>query len=206
MRDQFNERANQWDSTPWKIDLNEKIYQYIKEKVSFDSSAHLVDMGGGTGALALKFLDEVSTITVVDTSKGMLDVLRGKIEDNNLENVNIIENEIVEGVLENGSVDLLISAMTLHHVEDVFQQLDDMKHALSDGGKLAIIDLIEESGDFHPEGLEYVHNGFIKEDILEMFAFCGFSNIKFKVIYTIQKEVADGRMKNFPVFIVTAEK
>ena len=206
MRDNFKDRANKWDDNPVSQLLSKSGYEYIKSNILFSKDSKLIDLGGGTGALALNFLDDVADITVVDTSKAMLDVLKEKIELNGLTNVNTIEGELVEGTVANDSVDLVVSSMALHHIEDVYKQLEDIYTALSDGGQIAIIDLLEESGDFHPEGLDYVHNGFAKEDILDILEFSKFINVRFKVFEHVEKMGSKGKLKDYPVFIVTAEK
>lgn len=206
MRDGFKDRANQWDDNPKRQSFTENSYNYIIDKLDIPKETKMVDLGGGTGLLTLKFLDDVSEITVVDTSSSMVEVLKEKIELNSLDNINIIQQELVDGVIEKESVDLVISSMTLHHVEDIYLQLEDVYNILSDGGKIAFIDLIEESGDFHSEGADYIHTGFSKLDILELLEFTKFINVKFKVFESFDKEGRKGTMKNFPVFIVTAEK
>ena len=80
MKDQFIDKAKDWDKTPWKQTLAQDAYNAIISKIKISSHTRLIDLGRGTGLLALKFKNNVSKITIVDTLKGMLDVLRRKLK------------------------------------------------------------------------------------------------------------------------------
>ncbi len=206
MTDNYKEKANLWDEKPWKQELATKIYNYAKENLNLSKETKLVDLGGGTGLLALKFLEDVASISVVDTSKSMLDVLRQKIEKNNLEEVNAIEQLFVDGLFERGSIDLVISSLTFHHIEDIYLQVEDIYKALSENGEILIVDLVQDSDDFHTEGQSYIHAGFEKIDIVELLEFNKFKNIKYGIIENVERMGAKGKMKNFALFVATAKK
>ena len=90
MTDQYTARAGEWDEVPWKIELAQDAYTAICARVKIRPEARLIDFGGGTGLLTLKFIPRVSKITVVDTSAAMLGVLREKIEIQKLPNIEIV--------------------------------------------------------------------------------------------------------------------
>ncbi|NIV32583.1 MAG: methyltransferase domain-containing protein, partial [Anaerolineae bacterium] len=57
--------------------------------------------------------------------------------------------------------DLIVSAMALHHVEDTERLLQRFHQHLSPGGGIALADLDQEDGSFHPPEVEGVfHDGF----------------------------------------------
>jgi len=206
MKDEYKERANVWDDNPWKQKFTEKIYQFILKNIVVSNKTRLLDLGGGTGLLALKFTNNVKDITVVDTSKGMLDVLKNKIKINNLKNVKIINDELLENVLPFNSVDLVISAMALHHIKDIKEQFKVIYNILSQDGNMAFVDLVAEDGGFHTEGSDYIHNGFEEKSLINMLKSCNFKDIKLQEIEVVEKINAFGKLKKYPLFIVIASK
>ena len=206
MADQFKDKAMDWDHIPWKQRLAQDAYNAITSKIIISSETKLVDLGGGTGLLTLKFINDVSEIIIVDTSEGMLDVLRKKIQTQNLDNVKIINRVLSSGVLPDNSCELIISMMTLHHIDDLSSLFKCFYEILVSGGNVAFVDLKKEDGDFHPEGVEYVYNGFEREDLQIPLKEAGFKNINFDEVAVISKESSTGLVKEYPIWLLTASK
>ncbi len=78
-----------------------------------------MDFGCGTGLLTLNIQPHVRSVTGVDNSPGMIDVLERKIGDSGLDNVRVLCVDIEKGERLAGSYDLVTSAMTLHHIRDI---------------------------------------------------------------------------------------
>jgi len=206
MTDQYEKKAKEWDEVPWKMGLAEETFNAIRFKINISPDAHLVDLGGGTGLLTLKFLDSVSQITVVDTSRAMLAVLREKIKVAGLTNVNIIEETLDAGTLPPASCDVIISMLTLHHVEYVADVFQEFQAALVPGGKIALVDLVTEEGDFHPADAQYVHKGFDPQILETLLENTGFENIETDIFASVTRELDSGGTKAFPLFLISAEK
>ena len=156
--------------------------------------------------MALKFINDVARITVIDTSEGMLDMLRQKIREQKLEKVEIIDRTLTTGILPENSCELIISMMTMHHIEDLSSLFKCFYEILVPGGNIAIVDLAKENGDFHPEGVEYVHNGFEKESLQLPLENEGFRNIEFSNMTKVSKESSKGELKKYPIGLVVAAK
>ncbi len=206
MKDQFKNKAKNWDETPWKQNLAQDAYNAISSKINISSNTRLIDLGGGTGLLTLKFKDDVSKITIVDTSKGMLDVLRQKIKARKISNVEILNGILSPGVLPKNSSELIISMMTLHHIEDLHTIFKCFYEILVLGGSIALVDLAKEDGDFHADDADYVYDGFEKEDLKLPLEKAGFKNIGIAEISTVTKESTSGLIKEYPILLVTASK
>jgi hypothetical protein len=73
------------------------------------------------------------------------------------------------------------------------------------GGFLVIADLYPEDGSFHGDGFE-VHNGFDPEELKDMLLKVGFRNVVFEFCYSMQRILADGTSKTFPIFLIVASK
>ena len=87
------------------------------------------------------------------------------------DNVTIVCQDITNRPLD-VKVDLVMSAMAMHHVEDTAQLVESFKEHLNPGGMLALADLDAEDGSFHPPDVEGVfHHGF-KRDAVDALLFC----------------------------------
>lgn len=206
MTDQYEHKAKDWDEVPWKMELAKETLNTICAQVDIPPDAHLVDLGGGTGLLTLKFLNKVSRITVVDTSQAMLAVLREKIEAYQLTNVEIVEEALSTGTIPPAGCDVIISMLTLHHVEYVADLFQEFHTALAPGGKIALVDLVTEEGDFHPADAQYVHDGFDPQILETLLESTGFTNITTDIFTSITREVNSGGTQTFPLFLIAAER
>ncbi|MCP4295244.1 MAG: class I SAM-dependent methyltransferase [Proteobacteria bacterium] len=166
----------------------------------------LMDLGGGTGLLALKFKNQLSKITVVDTSEAMLDVLRAKIKQQQITNVEIFDKNLVPGAFPEGSFDLVISMLTLHHVQDLDLLFETFSAMLTRHGHIALVDLAKEEGDFHQGYAEYVYNGFEPETLKEPLKKAGFRDIKIDEKFSVTREFPDGSNKEYPLLMITASR
>lgn len=206
MRDQFSEKAGEWDKVPWKRDLAEQAYLKIREEMAINREWTLADIGGGTGLFTLKFLNDVKNLVVIDTSESMLAILREKIGHFSLEGISIVDSEYDGETFPGESVGLFISMMTLHHIPDLPKLFKDVRKALAPHGKIAFIDLKKEPGDFHNEGVEYFHKGFEEEEIRDMLKEAGFSSISVRPEFSVTKESRYGIKKDYPILLVIASK
>lgn len=206
MSDQFQEKAKTWDTVPWKIKLAESVSKLIKKNKNINSESHLVDIGGGTGLLTLKFKNDVQKITVIDSSKSMLDVLRDKLVINGLSNIDIIEGFFTSKTFPDDSIDIFISMLTLHHIPNIEGFLSAIYRALKPGGSFIFIDLETEAGDFHMDGVEYAHNGFDPHEIMLQLTSSGFSQIRVTPSFSITKKSKYGLEKNYPVLFMEGSK
>jgi len=148
----------------------------------------------------------VSRISVVDTSQAMLAVLREKIKAYQLTNVEIVEEALSTGTLAPESCDVIISMLTLHHIDYVADLFQEFRAALVHGGKIALVDLVTEDGDFHPADAQYVHDGFDPQILETLLESTGFENITVDIFTSITREIDTGGIKKFPLFLVAAEK
>lgn len=159
----FNEVANEWDSEG-KVKLMQKLAAGAKNVLNLQGKLDIMDFGTGTGLFGLEFKDNIKTLTGVDVSDGMLKVFDEKTADfDNIKSLNIdLENKDLDQ-----KFDLIISSMAFHHLTDPKAVLIKLKKNLNPNGKIAIVDLDEEDGTFHPdnEGMGVKHFGFSLEEL-----------------------------------------
>lgn len=199
MADLFEEKAKDWDANERRTNLSRAIGNTILEQVALNERMTVMDFGAGTGLVSGAIAPRVRRIVAVDTSQAMLEKLAAKPELQG--KVDIFCRDITESPLED-RFDLVVSAMTLHHVKDIPALFQTFAQHLNTGGTVALADLDKEDGSFHPQGTEGVfHSGFDRDELRRTMQNNGFEKVEFVTAHTINGDRGD-----FPVFLVTARK
>lgn len=202
----FNEAASSWDEEPRRVRLASEVAECVKKEVAVTGEMTVLDYGCGTGLVTLCLQPLVRSITGADLSDGMLEIFRGKIEARGLTNVKAVLLDPDRETFPAESFDLVVSSMTLHHVEDAARLLADFYRVLHPGGQLAVADLDAEDGSFHGHGLSAAHSGFDRERMRGMLEESGFREIREVTAATIEKPDARDIIRTYTVFLMTARK
>lgn len=197
----FDELAKNWDEKPLRVENARRIGQGIIDNIPVDKNWRVLDFGTGTGLLTFYIQPYVKEIDAIDNSKGMLEVLQEKARKVGVSNINPVFKDLEKDELGDEEYDLVVSSMTLHHIEDVESLLWKLKKSLKEGGYIAIADLEEEEGDFHSDNEGVYHFGFSKEKMKEYYEKIGFKDIKIFTVNIINKN-----NKEYPVFLAIGRK
>lgn len=198
MQDHFIHKAQNWDKGDVQVNNAHTIAQEIAKKIDLKNTMEVIDFGVGTGLLGFEIAKKVKKVYGVDTSVSMLEKLKEKNSDKL--SIEAINQDIIKNPLQK-SFDGLVSSMTLHHVEDLKAFFETIYKNLNGGGFIAIADLEEEDGTFHTDNGDVHHFGFSQEQLSVIITACGFKNIAFENINTINKSHRD-----FGIFLLTATK
>ena len=202
----FNEAASSWDEEPRRVRLAFDVAEAVKREVVVRSAMDVLDYGCGTGLVTLFLQPLVRSITGADTSDGMLEILRGKVAGHGLTNVKTVLLDPDRESFPAESSDLLLSSMTMHHVDDPGMLLKDFYRMLRPGGVLAVADLDAEDGSFHGHSLSAAHSGFDRDRMRAMLEGAGFRETRAVTAATVEKPDARGVVRTYTVFLMTAKK
>lgn len=202
----FDDAAACWDDEPRRVRLATEVADTVKREVALDRTMDVLDFGCGTGLVTLAIQPLVRSITGADSSAGMLNKLRGKVAALGLENVATVLIGPERDALPRERFNLLISSMTLHHVEDVAAVLQDFYRALVPGGVVAVADLDAEDGSFHRHDISASHYGFDRGRMRAMLEEAGFHGVQDVTAAKIEKKADNGSMQTYSVFLVMARK
>lgn len=199
MTDIFKERSKDYDANDMIKQLSSAIGSCIVENVELNSKMHVLDFGAGTGLISSQIAPYVEKITAVDISQSMLDKLIEK--QGSTDNVQTLCQDItIEPIGK--QYDLIMSAMAMHHVENTDNLVKRFSDHLKPGAKIALADLDEEDGSFHPKGMEDVyHDGFERSEFQATLEKHGFKDINFETAHTI-----NGETRPYPIFLALATK
>jgi len=199
MSDQFAEKAEDWDTGPIPTQISEGVARALDRRVRLSRDMIVMDFGAGTGLLCKHVAPQVERVLAVDISPSMLARLADKVELR--DRVETVCQDILATPLDR-RVDLVVSAMAMHHVEDTRALVRTLYDHLVDGGRIALADLDREDGTFHPPGTEGVfHAGFDRDALAKQMVEVGFSDVAFTTACEVDRE---GR--RYPVFLATATR
>jgi predicted TPR repeat methyltransferase len=202
----FDEKAKVWDNDPKKVERAKILAKKIAEFAKGKNLKKAFEFGCGTGLLSFCLKDSFTEITLADTSKGMLKILKEKMEVSGIKHFkSLLLSE--ENHFESENYDIIYSLMTLHHVHDLEEVFERFNTMIKAHGFLCIADLDKEDGDFHSatDSL-HVHHGFEKVWLTKELSTNGFKVIHYEIFHTISKEMDNGSTKIFPLFLMIAQK
>lgn len=126
------------------------IEETIKQ-ISIQESAVIADIGCGTGYYTLpisKILN--SKVYAIDTSQIMLDELKRRADEKNINNIEYIYSMGDTLDIANESVDLVLICTVLHEIKDKKNFLLEAKRVLNNKGRLCIIEWQKEKRTLGP--------------------------------------------------------
>jgi tRNA (cmo5U34)-methyltransferase len=200
----FDEAARSWDNNPMHWERSEAIANKIRQKIDLKPEMMALEFGAGTGILSFLLKDSLKEIILMDNSSEMVKVMEEKASNEKVSNLKPLCFDLEKSEYNN-TFDFIYSQMALHHVADVPAILKKFYRMLNTGGNLAIADLNSEDGTFH--SFEFNgHFGFDEEKLSGVLEKIGYKNIKHELCYIIKKQTDLKEIKEYPVFIITAEK
>jgi tRNA (cmo5U34)-methyltransferase len=107
----------------------------------------VLELGSGTGNLSVRLADAfpLARLTLVDASSEMIDFVRSRIEASSPRasgRTNYVAARFEELDLPLRSFDLVVSSISLHHVEDKASLYRRLRTLMTDGGRFCFADQI----------------------------------------------------------------
>ena len=182
----FDEEAQDWD-TPESQERARNIASVISSEVPLSNQMSAFEYGCGTGQLSFELRKKIGPITLADTSTGMLEVLREKIQTRSANDMKPVKLDLTRDPLPGKRFDLVYTMMTLHHIPDTRLILKQFYKLLNPGGYLCVADLDKEDGSFHGHDVNDVHKGFDRKQLARLAEELGFTKIKFSTAYEMEQ-------------------
>lgn len=201
----FEKEAPTWDEAPQRKVLTSAITNALFDAIHLTKNQLALDYGAGTGLITLEIAKKIKHILAMDSSEGMLGVLKEKIQHFNVPNISTELLDLEKETL-NKTFDVIFSSMTMHHIKDPLKLIKVFIDALNPGGIIAISDLDAESGHFHADNNGVKHFGFDRAIWEKKFLELGLINVQSQTAYSFQKEIPNGTKETFSVFLIWGQR
>ena len=197
-KNHFDEMAKDWDGDSLRFRVAEGIAGAIRKHAGL-GGGKVLDFGCGTGLVSFMIADQVEEIIGLDSSSGMVSEFNKKAQEYNFPaSAALFDPEQEEFPVQ--GVDAIVSGMVFHHIENIPRLLGQLFHTVKPGGTIAIADLDEEDGTFHPPEMEGIfHKGFSRAQMITWMNQAGFDSSRVFDALTIEK---DGNL--FSLFLAVA--
>lgn len=112
------------------------------------AGAVVADLGAGGGYFTFKLaaaVGDAGRVYAVDVDDDMIRYLQERVTEESIRNVEVIRGEFHDPLLPDGSIDLLFSSNTFHHIEDRPGYFARVRSDLAPNGRVAILELNDYS-------------------------------------------------------------
>lgn len=199
--ERFDQAAPTWDAETRRVLLARDVTDAIARRCGLPAELDVLDFGCGTGLVSLGLRPLVRSVTGVDTSRGMLDVLERKLLEQKVDGVRTVFLPPDAPLSLPDRFDLAVSSMTLHHVDELAPLFARFRDHLRPGGRVALADLDAEDGTFHDDSRGVVHLGFDRNEIAALLAGAGFVDVALETATVTRKGE-----RSYPVFLATGRR
>lgn len=170
----FSRTAGAWDAI--RDDLFGDVFHLTGLLAALNPEATVADLGCGTGRTTAALAPFVRHVTAVDASPEMLAAARERLEG--CGNVELREGALEAVPLDDGSVDLAVLVLVLHHASDPSGILEEARRVVRPGGTLLVIDMQAHDRDEYRAQMGHVWLGFSESDISRRLSRAGFTEAR----------------------------
>ena len=171
----FEAVAQDWDTM-----RNDFFPVAVREKaiaqMDIKDQLAVADVGAGSGFITEGLVHLPITITAIDESEAMLQVMQQKFQQHS--NVQYVVGESENLQVTENHFDYALANMYLHHVERPAIAIAELYRTLKSGGKLIITDLDKHDFKFLVEEQNDRWMGFERSDIIQWFEQAGFKDVQ----------------------------
>ena len=201
----FNNQSLSWDNEK-RVKRAKVIADEIAASVELRANFYAMEFGCGTGLISFNLHNKLKAITCIDTSLGMIDIVKAKIQQQQVTNIKPYLCNINEDDQFKSEYDLIYTSMALHHIADIETILTNLYKLLKQEGYLCIVDLDEDDGSFHKLEEDFTgHHGFNQQELKKVLEKIGYHEVKSHTFYHDVKPIDDIAVK-YSLFIMVGRK
>ncbi|VAW26766.1 hypothetical protein MNBD_BACTEROID06-1485 [hydrothermal vent metagenome] len=201
----FDKKAADWDKNHDHATRANKLAGYLAEQIDLTKVKKAMEYGSGTGLLSFALKNKIPSIELMDSSIEMTKAAQRKVEEQGIKSLHPVQYDIMTQELPTARYDLIFILQTLHHIDDTALFVQKSTQLLNPKGYLVIIDLVKEDGSFHEDEF-HGHKGFVQTELEQKLKDSGLTPTHYGICHIIEKELEDGTIKEYPLFMMVGRK
>lgn len=113
----FKGRSKDWDNDS-RLERSKKVAEKIDEIIGNEKYNSIMEYGCATGLIGLNLCDKFKKVTLMDSEKEMVEIVREKVRKYDKNNIFPIQIDLVNEAYKGDKFDLIYTSLTLHHIPD----------------------------------------------------------------------------------------
>lgn len=203
-----------------RSDMSRRFFDRVGEQwdglreESFGSSFHLeafitllphawavADIGTGTGYLLPTLARHFRCVIGVDPVDRMLETARRRVKHDGMCNVELRRGELAQLPIADGSVDLALAVLVLHHVPTPRDALLELHRIVRGAGRVLIVEQTAHENESFRQRMQDRWWGFEPDEFAGLLGRAGFDTVETRELATVE------RAEDAPhLFVVTGRK
>jgi ArsR family transcriptional regulator len=192
----FASASGQWDHLRTEL-FGDRFHLHALLAL-LEPSLEVGDLGCGTGQVSELIAPHVAKVVAVDGSTDMVQAARKRLKG--LHQVDVRRGDMEALPIDDGQLDVAITALVLHHVPEPARALAEMHRTLKSGGRALIVDMLPHDRVEYQQQMGHVWLGFSEKSVRKMLDTAGFEGATF---YPLP---ADEAARGPALFVATARK
>jgi ArsR family transcriptional regulator len=139
-----------------------------------------LDLGTGTGTLALELAAAGMRVVAVDHSKAMLDAAQRKLEGSEAR-IELRQGDATALPLADAEVDLAFAHLVLQYLPAPGRALAELARVVRPGGAVVVVDFVQHDREWMRQELGVVWMGFAPEEVAGWLREAGFADVRLEV-------------------------
>jgi SAM-dependent methyltransferase len=170
----FSSAAGRWDKL--RRELFGERFDLLGLLALLEPDWCVGDLGCGTGQLAGVLAPYVRRVVAIESSAAMLEAARARLIDS--ANVELHRGDLQALPLDDGTLDVALLYLVLHHVPEPGAVLAEAARALKPGGRILLVDMQRHERREYQQQMGHVWLGFEPEQLSRWLAEAGFSDVR----------------------------
>lgn len=127
----------------------------------------IMDIGAGSGYFSIKLAEKGAHVIAADVNDEFQDILKKRIEDNNLANIELRKIPYDSPNLEANETDMVLIVNTYHHIENRSDYFSKVKQGIKPDGELVVIDFFKKEIPVGPPSNHKIDLETVKKELTE---------------------------------------
>lgn len=160
--------------------------------------ARILDIGTGTGVLAVELARAGARVIAVDHSPRMLEAARAKARDAGLLGIELRQGDARALPLADGEVDAALAHMVVQYLASPGEVLREMARAVRPGGAVVVVDFLSHEHEWMRQELGVTWLGFAPEEVAGWFSDAGLGGVR------VERQAAAAGGRDLPATFIAS--